>query len=56
MSLIAGQMTLEECIALSEACDDCPDQATCQAENACLAELEPTVDGNAMWDDPEELS
>lgn len=49
--MIPGQTDIDECIALAEGtCDDCPDSATCQAENICLADLGHCPPDDERWD------
>lgn len=48
--MIPGQTDIDEAIAVAESCEDCPDPATCQAENVCVGDLDtlPTLD--ERWD------
>lgn len=49
--MIPGQIDIDECIEIAEACDDCPDPATCQAEGSCPAAVDPIEPPEAeRWD------
>jgi hypothetical protein len=49
--MIPGQTDIDETLADSEPCDECPDPASCQAEDCCLAELgQGAPEGG--WDEP----